>query len=310
MPGIGIIANPHSKLNKRSPHELQRLQDIMSQKGVFTITRDLDHLDETLLLYKEQNLPIVAINGGDGTVSQTLTRMIRLYGQQPLPQIAVLRGGTMNLIAAQLGVRGQPDALLERLVEMLEKGQAPKVEHLSTLKIGAAYGFLYADQSSTRILEEFYSDKSGHVGASLLALRLVCSSLLQGRFIREMIHAHPLQALLKPGGQLKTPALGCFAGTITKFPMGLVFLPLARKKAGHFQTTIVTCKAEKILWYLPLIMLQHKEGPAIGKHSFCCEQAVLQYEGEVHYTIDGEIYRNPDGRVVIESGPSIPFVRF
>lgn len=310
MPGIGIIANPHSKLNKRSPQELQRLQDKISKNGIFTITQDLDHLDETLQLYRDKQVPVVAINGGDGTISQTLTRMIRIYGSQPLPQIAVLRGGTMNLIAAQLGVYGHPDALLERLVESLERGQQLQIEHLSTLKIGSTYGFLYADQSSTRILEEFYSNKSRHLGASLLALRLVRSFLLNRPFIRNMIQAHRLRASFQPGGHLTETTLGCFAGTITKFPMGLVFLPLARKKTGHFQTTVVTCKAEKILWYLPLIMLQHKEGSAIGKHSFCCEQAVLEYEGEVHYTIDGEIYRNPDGRVVIESGPSIPFLRF
>jgi hypothetical protein len=90
--------------------------------------------------------------------------------------------------------------------------------------------------------------------------------------------------------------------------MGLQFLPLARQRPGHFQVTVVTCPPEKLLWYMPAIMLQQKEGPASGKHSFCCEQANLRYEGSVHFTVDGEIYVNPTGSLRIEAGPELEFV--
>ena len=122
-----------------------------------------------------------------------------------------------------------------------------------------------------------------------------------------MLQAHKLEVHFKPSGRFRGLALGTFAGTITKFPMGLKFLPLAQKAPGHFQVTVVNCAAEKLLWYLPLIMLQRKEGPAVGKHSFCCEEAHLQYGGSVHFTVDGEIYTNPLGDLKIESGPELEF---
>ncbi len=308
MPGIGIIANPHSKLNKRSPGELSRLQEIIGQKGIFTQTETLQHLDETICRYRDLKLPIFALNGGDGTISQTLTRIIRLFGSQPLPHIALLRGGTMNLIAAQLKIKGQPIEVLSRLLAQLEKNQEPKSTKLTTMKIGEVYGFLYADQSSTAILEEFYRNKNGHIEAGLLFVRLAKSFLVRGSLIRNIIQEHQLSAEFRPHGRIEQAVLGCFAGTISKLPLGFAFLPFANKKPGYFQTTVVTCKAERLLWNLPLLMLQQKEGRAVGKHNFSCQQALLRYAKGVRYTIDGEIYENPDGEVLIETGPEISFL--
>ncbi len=307
MPGIGIIANPHSKLNKRSPEELRLLQDVLGQKGIFSLSHDLAQLDRIILEYKSKGIEIIGINGGDGSISLAISRMIALYGTQTLPKFCVLGGGTMNLVASQLGVKGSPQAVLKRLLRAQEKARPIPTQKLATLKIGSIYGFLYADQSSTAILEEFYQKKSGHIGASLLTARLIQSFLVRGPFIKKMIKPHRLEASFKPGGRLRGLALGSFAGTITKFPMGLQFLPLARKIPGHFQVTVVTCPSEKILWYLPMIMLQQKEGPAAGKHSFCCEEATLRYEGSVHFTVDGEIYANSTGLLKIEAGPELEF---
>lgn len=308
MPGIGIIANPHSKLNKRSPEELELLQDVAGQKGIFSLSQDLDHLDRIIREYKEIDIDIIAINGGDGSISQAISRIISIYGPKPLPRLCLLGGGTMNLVAAQLGIRGKPHAILRRLLQGVQKPESLRRQSLATLKIGEIYGFLYADQSSTAILEEFYQKKNGHVGATWLSIRLVNSFLMRGSLIRRVIRSHRLEATFKPGGQLRSTALGSFAGTITTFPMGLQFLPLARQRPGHFQVTVVTCPPEKLLWYMPAIMLQQKEGPASGKHSFCCEQANLRYEGSVHFTVDGEIYVNPTGSLKIEAGPELEFV--
>ncbi len=308
MPGIGIIANPHSKLNKRSPHTLTLMAEAVGHDGVFTVTRDLDHLDETLKAYKDQGISIVGINGGDGTISQIITRMLTLYGSQPLPLLALLRGGTMNLIASQLSINGTPVENIHRLVELVKSGKSLPTQRLATLKINDIYGFLYADQSSTAILEEFYRKKSGHLGAAWLATKVTASFLTQGPLIQRVIRSIPLKADFKPAGQINRRVLGCFAGTITKFPLGFPFLPLARRYPNHFQVTAVTCKATQLLWHMPLILLLQREGRSLGKESFCCREAHFRYEGEAHFTVDGEIYRSRNGEILIEAGPSLRFL--
>lgn len=308
MPGIGIIANPHSQLNKRSPAGLGVLQSIAGQKGIFTITRDLDHLDETLKSYRDQRIELLAINGGDGTISQAITRMIAIYGKRKLPKLAVLRGGTMNLVAAQLGVEGTPTDILKTIIDRPVGDH--EVEELDTLKINDVYGFLYADQSSTAILEEFYRKKSGHLGAAWLAARLTTSFIRGGRLYSSLVKSSSLKARFKPSDRdFQSEVLGCFAGTINKFPLAIPFLPLARRQPRHFQAMAVTCRSDRLLWYMPALMLLQKEGKSFGKVSVCCKEATLEYEGEVQYTIDGEIYSEPSGRLHIESGPALRFIK-
>ncbi|MBC7530338.1 MAG: hypothetical protein H7318_02105 [Oligoflexus sp.] len=308
MPGIGIIANPHSKLNKRSPQTLSLMAEAIGQNGIFTITRDLDHLDETLKSYKAQEISILGINGGDGSISQIITRMVAIYGSKPLPLLAVLRGGTMNLVASQLSITDGPVENIKKLVALVESKKTLPTQRLSTLKINDIYGFLYADQSSTAVLEEFYRKKSGHLGAAWLATRMTTSFLLRSELIKTVVKAHALSAKFKPNGSLDRMVLGCFAGTITKFPMGFPFLPLARRYPNHFQVTAVTCRADALLWNFPLILMQQREGRAIGKESFCVREAQLQYDDETHFTVDGEIYKAPSGGILIETGPSLRFL--
>ena len=62
---------------------------------------------------------VLAINGGDGTVQATLTELYNggHFGEAP-PPVAVLPSGKTNLIALDLGARGDPVATLERLIEL------------------------------------------------------------------------------------------------------------------------------------------------------------------------------------------------
>ena len=308
MPGIGIIANPHSKLNKRSPQMLSLMAEELGHDGMFTVTRDLDHLDETLKRYRDEDISILGINGGDGSISQILTRMIAIYGDKPLPLLAALRGGTMNLIASQLGITEGPVENIRRLVVHYRSRNTLPTQRLSTLKINDIYGFLYADQSATAMLEEFYRKKSGNLGAAWLATKLVSSFLVKGELIDRLVKPHPLLARFKPAGYLDRPVLGCFAGTITKFPLGFPFLPLARRYPGHFQVTAITSSTENLLWNMAPILLLQREGRSIGKESFCVRHAVLSYQQAAHFTVDGEIYSAQDGRIQIEAGPSLRFV--
>jgi hypothetical protein len=62
---------------------------------------------------------VLAINGGDGTVQATLTELYNggHFGDTP-PPVAVLPSGKTNLIALDLGARGDPVQTLERLIEL------------------------------------------------------------------------------------------------------------------------------------------------------------------------------------------------
>ena len=63
---------------------------------------------------------VLAINGGDGTVQAALTELYNggHFGDAP-PPVAVLPSGKTNLIALDLGARGDPIETLERLITLV-----------------------------------------------------------------------------------------------------------------------------------------------------------------------------------------------
>ena len=68
---------------------------------------------------------MLAINGGDGTVQAALTELYNgHFGDDP-PPVAVLPSGKTNLIALDLGARGDPIEALERLIELARSDLTP-----------------------------------------------------------------------------------------------------------------------------------------------------------------------------------------
>ena len=59
----------------------------------------------------------IAISGGDGTVNAVLNALFAHHPFPRLPLLAVLRGGTTNMTAGDVGLRGRPDRALRRLIE-------------------------------------------------------------------------------------------------------------------------------------------------------------------------------------------------
>jgi hypothetical protein len=71
---------------------------------------------------------VLAINGGDGTVQAALTELHNggHFGDEP-PPVAVLPSGKTNLVAIDLGARGDPIEALERLIEVAQGDLEPYI---------------------------------------------------------------------------------------------------------------------------------------------------------------------------------------
>ncbi len=72
----------------------------------------------------ERGVDTVAISGGDGTVNAVLNTV---FGRSPfprLPLLAVLRGGTANMTARDIGMQGRQDRALRALIDCASRGGA------------------------------------------------------------------------------------------------------------------------------------------------------------------------------------------
>lgn len=305
MTGIGIIANPHSKLNKRNPGVIRQIESICKDQAKFVCTENLEQLKDTLIEFSRLRIHTIGICGGDGTISLTLNEIYRIFPKETLPRILLLRGGTMNLIANELKVKGNPTTILTRFFLGASKDELT-TRKLSSLRVNERFGYIYADGSHLNILEQFYEKKSSSLGAFILGLRILISHLHNGKLFDKLISSETMH--IRSQGNFKRESLGNIAGTISRLPVGVPLLPLVSKHSERFQFTIISCQKQKLLWYLPAIMLKHKEGSSLGKFTFCEKRLQIEFQKPMRFTLDGEIFSASTKTMNLELGPTFSFI--
>src|SRR4051794_7401601 len=117
-PRIALLSNPKSTGNIA---QLPRIREYCAEHpDVFHY--EVEHasqIGEAMKVIARVRPTVLAINGGDGTVQAALTELYNggHFGERP-PPVAVLPSGKTNLIAIDLGARGDPIQTLERLIEL------------------------------------------------------------------------------------------------------------------------------------------------------------------------------------------------
>lgn len=124
-PRIALLSNPKSTGNIA---QLPRIRAFCAEHpDIFHYEVEHAHqVGDALKTIARVHPKVLVINGGDGTVQAALTELYNggHFGSSP-PPVAVLPSGKTNLIALDLGARGDPIAALERLIEIAQGELAP-----------------------------------------------------------------------------------------------------------------------------------------------------------------------------------------
>jgi hypothetical protein len=80
-------------------------------------TEDCESVPEVLTAFAGQDVDILVVNGGDGTLQRALTTILNRGVFERPPLIAPLRGGRTNMSASDLGCQRGPVKALESLIE-------------------------------------------------------------------------------------------------------------------------------------------------------------------------------------------------
>lgn len=103
---IGLISNPNSGHNTDQFAEIQTL--IAAQANItHIITQSAQEIPAALQALAAQQVSILAINGGDGTASAILGAMLEGSDFENIPTLILLPGGTANMNAGDVGMRGK-----------------------------------------------------------------------------------------------------------------------------------------------------------------------------------------------------------
>ena len=180
-PRVALLSNPKSTGNLA---QLSRIRAYCADHpDIFHYEVErVDQVGDAMRSIARVRPKMLVINGGDGTVQASLTEIHNggHFGETP-PPMAVLPSGKTNLIALDLGMRGDPIQTLERLVEI---AQGDLSEHL----VGRELIALRKDASERPVIGMFLG------GAGLADTMLYCRNKIYPLGLPNAI-SHALTAL-------------------------------------------------------------------------------------------------------------------
>jgi diacylglycerol kinase (ATP) len=338
MPGIGVIYNPRSGRNLRDPRAARRLHAALGDHGVIREAASIDELYRVAEDFRSLKIDILGISGGDGTNGVTITGFLDVYAGGALPQIAFLRGGTMNTCANSLGVRrGRPEGLLGRLVQAyVERASIPLQDverHVLKLRgesalprskrstddaapasmrappLAEKHGFVFGTGVVCGYLAEYYEGGNPNpLVAAKTLLRGVGSAMVGGEMIRRMAEPFRGTVELDDGTTWdERDYLSVAAGTIDQ--IGLNFRPFHRygERPGAFHILGIHTSPMGFVGQLPRIWRAQPMRPGHTYEAITTSVTIRSPKSPIRYMVDGDLHEC-DGPLHVSIGPRVRIV--
>jgi len=308
-PTIGVVVNPKARRHRRDPSATARLREALGVQGMVREAHDLDELAQIASEFRRARLEVLAIGGGDGTNTTTLTVFARVYGDAPLPALALLRGGTMNTVANGLGVaRLSPDALLRDLAHAARDGRPLQTRDRATMDIGGRLGFLFGTGIFRAFLDEYYvaGDPTPITATTTLA-RIASSVAMQGTLAKRLGAQIAIGVEADGVDWGAGPYLTVAAGRLDQ--VGLGFRPFHRafERSDAFHLLGLRTTAVDTLRILPrfhrgdVLLAQH------GQEDLVRDVLLTPMDDQVRYMVDGDLLETR-GPLRLRAGPRVRIV--
>ncbi len=330
MPGIGVIYNPRSGRNLRDPGAAGRLARTLGDHGVIREAGSIDELYRVAEDFRKLDIDVLGISGGDGTNGTAITGFLDVYAGNALPQIAFLRGGTMNTVANSVGVRrGRPEGLLDRLchayVARAARPLADVERHVMCIRaeggrssnasasifpFGTKYGFNFGTGVVCGFLREYYAygQPPNPVVAFKTLLRGVGSAAVGGEMIRRM--AAPFRGTVELEDGTVWPErdyLSVAGGTVDQ--IGLNFRPFHRygERPNTFHLLGIHTSPLGFVSQLPRIWRAQPMKPGHTYDAVLSRATIRSPSSPLAYMIDGDNYEC-EGPIHVSIGPRVRII--
>jgi diacylglycerol kinase family enzyme len=292
---------------RRRPRLADRLRALVGSDGQVIVTGSLDELPAAIERLAACRIELLAACGGDGTSRSTLSELVRVYGAGKLPAFVVLRGGTVNTIARNLGLTGRPEVLLTRLLERLRAGLPLPTFEQDLLEVNGMHGFLFAAAMGARFLEAYYRGPvQGIPWAAVLAARTAVSALTGGRFARELFAPLALELELDGIAHRLESCRLLVAATVRDVGIGVKLTYGAGLEPGRFHLIASSLATAALARALPGVL---RAQPMSGQPHLdtLARAAKIRFAQPETFTVDGDLFRS--ARIQISCGPRLRIAR-
>jgi len=308
MAGIGVVLNPKSRRNLQNPHLASRLSRQLGDRGVVRAAHSIEELRRIAEDFRNLDIDLLAIAGGDGTNHVTLTGFLGVYDDKPIPPVALLRGGTMNTVANSVGMaRQSSERLLARLIADCASTNLERAER-NVLRVTPEasgtihYGFLFGTGVVHGFLAEYYrgGNPTPLVAVTTLA-RGIASAFVAGETIRRIGKPFHGSVLLEDGTLWgDQDYLAVAAGSGCRFRRGQCQVAYPEREAAmqHIEPIAI---AQKLVWRgLPM-------RPGYAREALSSRMVVKSAGGPLRYMVDGDLHE-AQSELSVSMGPRIRLV--
>jgi len=314
---IGMLSNPLSGGNRKGLEAIRKVLTGHPQvihREVRTPADAASALDD----FAREEVDVVAVNGGDGTIQAVLTALFHDSPFEALPLLAVFRSGTTSLIAGDVGLEGSRDSALQRLIAWARTGdgdavivkrpvlrvQAPHQEPLCGMFFGAA--------GICQGIRFFHNKIQGLGLRGQLAPGLVIARFLLAvaRRNSEYVARVPITIAVNEDPPEQGDCLLVFVTTLERLFFGL--RPYWGTENGPLHYTAVFGRPRHLLRALPYLLRGRKCRSGTPEHGYFSHNVnELRLTLDSAFALDGELY-TPDSRlgpVVVKNAGPVSFLR-
>jgi diacylglycerol kinase family enzyme len=309
MAQLAIIANVNARRNREWPLAARELRKAAPGATLYE-TRSGPELQKAAKAIAAENPKVLAIAGGDGTVTHTVTALA--LAMKPLPQLALLGGGAFDSLAP-LGGKGAAEDRLRRVSVALASGTSLEVTERDTLCVSSheaesRCGFRFGVGLPLRFIQAIYA--TGSTGAwtsARLLARAFASSLSAGPLARQLYA--PMDLRVRFDGEEWPPVAiyGIVAASVNEAGLGFKPFRRATEQPGAFQALGLTAGPRQFALELPRLLagLPARRDRLIEGVG---EKLELISAAPLAWFLDGEIY-TAARNLTVGLGPRVSLVR-
>jgi hypothetical protein len=316
---IGLLNNLRAGRNRNRVAKL--LHFLGDQPDVVHVeTSNAQAVPDALWELADQDVELLVVNGGDGTLSYALTEILGegAFGGR-VPHVAVLRGGRTNMSALDLGSDRHPERSMMRLLWAARSGRVHKrLIDRPVLRVqygpgrNLRYGMFFGAgviHRGIELVHRCFSDRrQGVFGASLVTAVLLARRALLGDG-KGVLVPDKIQILVDRTPVERGESTVVLATSPDKLFLGL--RPFWGSGEGDVRFTSIASGAHGLARALPGI-LAGRPGRQVEEHNGYLSRNAgrVDLRMDCGFTVDGELEAPASGRIVsLTCDRRIPFVR-
>ncbi|MGQ9476248.1 MAG: diacylglycerol/lipid kinase family protein [Actinomycetota bacterium] len=314
--GIAVITNVEAGKNRNGRYRRYSLPEMVGERGLVVETETVEEIDGAMDRILSRGEKVICLNGGDGTVQRALTRLVSRLGEEEdsLPVIFPLRGGTMNLLADHVNIKGSTPELMQAALRAVEEGGEIPCVRVPTLRVTRKmgdreereYGFFFGHGALYRFHRAYYRDtRGGPLAAAVLFTRCAFGGATGLTRYRDVFGMAPARLVID-GFEMPGDRFTVILAVIFKVVV-ITFDAFRDVGEGDFYVLATNIPFFRMAGRLPRLLWARGAEPPYPREEFFNEKARRVFieccEG---YSLDGEVFDLEEPyTLTIERGPMV-----